>query len=192
MKKIAVLGFLLCLSSMAFCQQPLVLSDVVRLDSAISSKDLYARALVWLANYYDDSALVIRLKDEENCLIIGKASFYYAPKVKCNPASVDGTISYTIKIYCKAGRYKYEIGGFMHQAVILYESQTNAIDFGLITDSETCKKEINYPSVPLSDNNHKEDVWKDMNNQIRDFVNGLVGELKVTMAEKIKTKQTDW
>lgn len=192
MKKIAVLGFLLCLSSMAFCQQPLVLSDVVRLDSAISSKDLYARALVWLANYYDDSALVIRLKDEENCLIIGKASFYYTPKVKCNPASVSGTISYTIKIYCKDGRYKYEIGGFIHQAAILFESQTNAIDFGLITDSETCKKEINFPNVHMTDNNHKEDVWKDMNNQIRDFVNGLVGELKVTMAEKIKTKQTDW
>src|ERR1035437_5207159 len=111
MKKIAVLGFLFCLSSMAFCQQPLIFSDVVRLASATSNKDLYARALVWAANSYDDSALVIRPKDEENCLIIGKASFYYTPKVECNPASVDGTISYTIKIYCKAGRYKYEIGG---------------------------------------------------------------------------------
>lgn len=191
MKKFAVLGFLLCLSSMAFCQQPLVFSDVVRLDSATSSKDLYTRALVWFANYYDDSALVIRLKDEENCLIIGKASFYYMPKVKCNPAVVAGTISYTLKIYCKDGRYKYEIGGFIHQA-FKDEYPTIALDFGLITDSETCKKEINFPSVPLSDNNHKEDVWKDMNNQIRDFVNGLVGEIKVTMAEKIMTKQTDW
>lgn len=192
MRKITIFGLLLFLSSMAYSQQPLLYSDVVRLDTITTNKDLYARALIWLTEYYDNSASIIQLKDDENCLIIGKASMIYEPKIDLRPLSDNGFIYYTIKIYCKNGRYKYEIGEFVHQATSDPDSGLINYNFGLITDSKTCKKEIDFSKLVSFRRPNKEGIWSDMQSQIKNYAANLIESLKVGMSKKIETKQPNW
>ena len=82
-------------------------TGVVQVDS-VNKNTLYTRAKKWFVDTYKSAKDVIQLDDKENGEIIGKGSF------KINYYTRDPSISHTISIFVKDGRYKYVITSFSY------------------------------------------------------------------------------
>lgn len=88
-------------------------SDVVIVDSALHKLELFSIAREWFAKTYKSSINIIQMEEKESGKIVGKALmqvYYKAMGMDCP----GGYISYTISIYIKDGKYKYEITNFHH------------------------------------------------------------------------------
>lgn len=88
-------------------------SGVVKVDSLLTKSMLFSKAREWFAKTYKSAKNVIQLEDSENGKIVGKALMQvYHKALGSNYDS--GFINYTISIFVKDGRYKYEISNFYH------------------------------------------------------------------------------
>ncbi len=88
-------------------------TEVVSVDSLANKQELFSRAREWFAKAYMSSTKVIQMEDKESGKIIGKALIQvYYKFMKQLPSG--GYINYTISIYIKNGKYKYEITDFYH------------------------------------------------------------------------------
>lgn len=188
MRKLIFIGIFMNAIGLALSQEPLFYTEIVTVDSLTTDKELYTRALVWFAEAYNDSETVIKLKDNENYQIIGKALMPYEPTTDMYPGYIRGNFEYQIKIFCKNGRYKYEIGEFIHQPTP--NTSIGTKDFGIITNAKSCDKNFKFPLIiPKS---WKNEVWIDMQNQINDYATALISNLKEGMLKKTETKVDNW
>jgi hypothetical protein len=109
-------------------------SEVVFVDSLTNKNELFLRAREWFAKTYKSSMNVIQMEDKENGKIVGKASMQVYHKLGGSNYP-SGYINYTIFVYIKDGRYKYEITDFHHTGQYVSE--------GTISDYGVCEKMIN-------------------------------------------------
>lgn len=91
----------------------IVYTEVVQVDTSTTKNELYSRALEWFAKSYKSSKNVIQLEDKEGGKIVGKALMQVYHKALGKDYE-SGHINYTISIYLKDGRYKYDIINFHH------------------------------------------------------------------------------
>lgn len=132
-----ILGFIFMLfSTILIAQKPINYSEVVAVDSTMSSKELFSKALNFITLNFKSANDVIQSKDEDNGKIICKGNTRF---INNRPEYVDGVINFTLQISVKKGKYKYDFSNFVHEAF------DRPYSFGLLYDTEEC-------SVPAIDN----------------------------------------
>jgi len=158
-------------------------SEVVYVDSLANKEELFSRAREWFAKAYKSSTNVIQMEDKESGKIVGKALMkVYHKTLGSNYPS--GYINYTISIYLKDGRYKYEVTDFHHTGQLV--SGGNRIpDFGI------CENMINTTDKTMGMSYQKTYNYYlyQMDNNIKE----LISDLKASMTTKAtNTKKEDW
>jgi len=170
------------ISMTVYGQDTLTYTEVVQVDS-VSKDELYNRAKLWLATAYNRSSDVLQMEDKDAGQIIGKAIIKYNPTVFSGSEQTKGTIKYTIKIFVKEGRYKYEITDFIHDP---YGNQYGKFSVGLITTAEEC------PNPKPMAKKWSNKIWKDCKDQIESNVTPLISSLKQGMSTQVESETDDW
>ena len=176
------LALLLFTAMTIFGQEPLTYTEVIQVDS-ISQNELYNRAKLWFTTTYNSANDVLQMDNKESGQIIGKAIMKYNPTVFSGSEQTKGSIKYTIKIFVKEGRYKYEISDFIHDP---YGNQYGKSSMGLITTNEEC------PNPKPMAKKWSNKVWRDIKNQIENNMTSLVLSLKKGMMKQAETETDDW
>lgn len=174
MKKI----LLICLifSSKAFAQLPVdsnthlvTYSGIVTVNG--TQEELYSRAREWFAKTYNSAQNVIQMDSKDK--IVGKALMqaYYK-------GGDYGYINYTISLYLKDGKYKYEISNFYHTGEAVVGSYVGIPDYG------TCEEMMN------EKNKHAQKVGYALITQLDENIKSLIADLELNMNNKVTAK--DW
>ena len=88
-----------------------IYTEVVEVDG-VTKGDLFARGMEWVAKNYVSANHVVQFKDKEAGTIVGKANLRVYIK---NPIKFNfGVVKYTVSLYLKDGKYKYEFTDFYH------------------------------------------------------------------------------
>ena len=170
------------MTMVVFGQEPLTYTEVVQVDS-VSQNELYNRAKLWFATAYNSANDVLQIDNKEEGEIIGKAIMKYNPNVFMGMEQTKGSIKYTIKIFVKEGRYKYEITDFIHDP---YGNQQGKSSMGLITTDKEC------PNPKPMAKGWSNKVWDDIKTQIEANVTSLIASLKEEMTKTTESKKDDW
>lgn len=166
-------------------QKALVFSEVVQVDSA-TKDELYSRAKHWFAAFSADKKATLQLSDKEDGELVGKCTVAFASSYPSNNASVKGSISYTVSIYCKEGRFKYEITNFNHEGssgINEWGFTYEAMPFGLITTDATCPKGVQDSYADKWRNG----VWNELKVVAQSEAEALAAALKETMKQPATT-----
>src|SRR5690606_4214959 len=134
---------------------------------------------------YNDVKNVTQQQDKDNGQVIVKALFDYESKVWMGHGMTNGIVKYTLFIYVRDGRYKYEITDFVHEPDAgnsFYDGNSS-----LLTVSET------YPfETKKMETKWKNNVWKDLKEQTENKMNVLIEVLENKMKTPIETENDDW
>ena len=158
-------------------------SEVVHVDSLANKQELFSRAREWFAKAYKSSTNVIQMEDKESGKIVGKALMQVYHKA-LGTEYQSGYINYTISIYIKDGRYKYEVTDFHHTGQLVSGGNR-------IPDCGACEKMINTTDKSMGVSYQKiyNYYLAQMDNNIKDLISGL----KAAMSTKTtNTKKDDW
>ena len=181
-KLILTFIFFTAISMTVFGQESLTYTGVVQVDS-VSKNELYNRLKLWFAIAYNSANDVLQIDNKEEGEIIGKAILKYNPNVLSGSEQTKGSIKYTIKIFVKEGRYKYEITDFIHDP---YGNQYGKSSMGLITTDKEC------PNPKPMAKGWSNKVWDDIKIQIENNMILLIASLKERMAKTTESKKDDW
>lgn len=88
----------------------MIYSDVVRVDS-VNADELFARARQWFATAFVSAKDVIQNEDKQSHTITARPSMVVT-WTAMGSASEMGVVSYTVKVFTKDERYRYEITDF--------------------------------------------------------------------------------
>lgn len=156
-------------------------AEVVLVDSSISKNELYSRGREWFAKAYKSSTDVIQMDDKESGKIVGKALMQvYHKALGGNYKS--GYINYTISLYFKDGRYKYEVTNFHHTGQYVGDGNS-------ISDYGPCEDMINTTKKTMGISYQK--TFNYYLSQMDENVKGLIADLKATMGKKAEEKKKD-
>lgn len=181
MKKIL---FLLCIGNVfAFGQainlpidsitKNITYTNVVNVDS-LSKNELFSRAQEWVVKTYNSGKDVVQLSDKDNGKLIGNGALDVSWK------NMSGYIKYTISIYVKDGKYKYEITNLHH-----IMSGT-----GKLPDGGTCEGMMNTNDKFMFQSRQGE--YDTYLTQANDKINLLLKSLKSTMTAKKQKNNDGW
>jgi hypothetical protein len=183
MKKFTMTFTIMTVITMAvFGQETMIYTEVIQNDS-VSQNELYNRAKLWFATAYNSANDVLQIDNKEEGQIIGKAVMKYNPIVISGSEQTKGIIKYTIKIFVKEGRYKYEITDFIHDA---YGNQYGKSSMGLITTEKEC------PNPKPMAKSWSNKVWDDIKSQIAENMTLLISSLKEGMTKTTESKKNNW
>lgn len=161
-------------------------SEVIQLDSTLSKDELYRRAKQWFVLTYKDSKSVLQLDDKSSGQLVGKATMKYNSSVFSGSASTSGYTDYTLSVFVKDGRYKYEMTNFIHDGTG-NSTVPKGYDFGLITTSDAS------PYVPWAGSqNWATKVWKDIKTQMDINAKATIVSLKDAMQKTSGANENDW
>ena len=151
-------------------------TEVVKADS--NQAELYSRAREWFAKAYKSSTNVIQMDDKENGKIIGKALMQvYFHSLGSDHES--GYINYTILVYLKDKRYKYEINNFYHTGQ--YNTDGNRVpDFG------TCEEMLREKRKA------RQKTFNYFLKQMDENIKALIVSMKESMAKKSSVTKDDF
>jgi len=180
------------------------LSDVVLVDSA-SKATLYSKAREWFSKSFKSAKAVLDLEDKENGKLIGKANFTvfstesssenefvklpklsskYLKEVKdamnVKKTIEVGRIDFTISIYVKDGRYKYEITNTFHKGetqTVLGYTVTIPNGGDIKNSTPDCGYNEMMPRIR----------WQNIKTNSFNTIAELIADLKQTMVAKDKT-----
>ncbi len=153
--------------------------DGVEYVKEASKNELYNRARLWLADVFVSSVDVIQFEDEEKGQLIVKANMKYYPNIyRCSNFS-DKRINFTLRIYCKEGRYKYEFENFIHQGSLI----------GLITTRYECPD-----PAPRGGCGQKwmDKSWWDIKYNIYQETSNIIADLIKQMQIPAETEIDNW
>ena len=156
-------------------------TEVIKVDSSTNKSELYSRAREWFAKAYNSSVNVIQMDDKESGKIVGKSLVKVYAKA-LGITTHQGYINYTITIYLKDGRYKYEISNFYHTGMMTSSGQ-RIEDYGFCEEMIHTKKKSWGFSYQKSFNGFL--------TQLEIQMKSLIDDLKTSMA-KTNNKKNDW
>lgn len=138
--------------------------------------ELYSRAREWFAKAYNSSLNVIQMDDKEK--IVGKAlmQVYFKALGKDQKS---GYVNYTISIYFKDNKYKYEITNFYHSGQ--YNDDGNYISAMGSCEDMMAEKKKSYKKV-----------YDYILYQVDENINNLIISLKEAMGKQATEKAKDW
>ena len=151
-------------------------SEVVYVDSLTSKQVLFSRAREWFAKAYKSSTNVIQMEDKESGKIVGKALITVYMTTVFGSHEESGNINYTITIYVKDGRYKYEITDFNHTGLYVNSS------VGRTPDGGACEILLN-EKKGFWCNSYKK-TYESYLFQMDENIKALVTDLKIYMTIK--------
>jgi hypothetical protein len=93
-------------------QGKIVYTEIVNIDSSLTQEQLYLNAREWFARSFRSANDVIQMDDKDAGKLIGKGNFV----IPGGMYLADGRVRFTISVFTKEGRYKYEITDFVHIA----------------------------------------------------------------------------
>lgn len=125
--------------------------EIIKADSTMSASQLYSKGIEWFATSYKNSKYVIQMQDKEAGIIVGKAGFTVSLPGKGLIPSTEEFVDYTIKLYFKDGRLKYQVSDFTPKSlgtslkdgkVIKWVSMAKGHSIRYVENIQTaCKKE---------------------------------------------------
>lgn len=89
-------------------------TEVVHTDSTLLTADLFTLARIWFAETFRTSGAVIQMEDKQSGVLIGKAEVPILYKALGVTHDLQNVL-FTLSIYFKDGRYKYEATDFIYQ-----------------------------------------------------------------------------
>lgn len=141
---------------------------------------LHSRALEWFAKAFKSAQDVIQMNDKENGKIVGKGNFGDINiNVNLGLVPVEGHVNFTISIYFKEGKYKFEITDFYHEGLGRYSNGIRDVNGGSL-DSEKPECGIAMPKKK----------WQSIKDQTYERVIQTIEGLKKAMTIDVKTE--DW
>lgn len=158
-------------------------SEVVLVeDSAANKQNLFSRAREWFAKAYKSSTNVVQMEDKESGKIVGKAVMKAYSYAGSEIFSDYGYFHYTISIYVKDGRYKYEITDIYHAGDgQLIRVGTTYVD--KVSDWGTCEDMLSVSKKRLQKQFYKN--LTEMDSEMK----SLIANLKTAMWQ---TEQSEW
>lgn len=156
-------------------------SEVIYVDSSANKQELFSKARAWMTKAYKSSTDVILIEDKEAGKIVSKALMPVFHRV-LGTESLNGHINYTISIYVKDGRYKYEITDFFHTGQVISDGSRTA-DLGV------CEKMINTTEKAMGISLQK--MYNYYLYQLDNNIKALVADLKTAMATKASSIKND-
>jgi len=94
--------------------QELAYTEIIQVPGA-KKKDLYLRARDWFMKTFYVGTNVMKIQDPENGELVGYSTIIHEESTVFNPYQcAAGTVHYTIHVWVKDGRYKYDISRFYH------------------------------------------------------------------------------
>jgi len=139
-------------------------TEVVQSDSFPASQ-LYSNARLWFAETFKSANDVIQLADENTKTLVGHGSTTFLMHGLFGSRTESGFITYSVKIECKDGRYKYSITDF----VLKQPNWTYTVE--------------DYKGTAAQEDN--------LYSQVQDIGEGLATTLKAKMKSSINSKE-DW
>jgi hypothetical protein len=149
--------------------QPLSFTEVVTVERT-PAKELYLRAVSWLAHSVVDAESVLEVQDRESGTLISKVAIPYEPNVASSSENIRGFITFTVTIMVKDGRYKYMISDFTHHGSP--SPTADAIDFGALT---TAKE---FPEISTK-------IWKHLKTVSASRASALISSMKTAMSAPV-------
>jgi hypothetical protein len=180
-----LLVFLLFLNFQGNCQDPINFKETIMVNG-VDKGELYKRAKHWFVIAYKSPKDVLQLDDEDGGEIIGKAVLTYDPTIFSGSTQTRGVVRYTVKIFLKDGRFKYEFTDFIHDPFRNQYNQYGKLNFGLITTDIEC------PNPRFLQKNWSNRVWDDIKEQINENIKLLVQHLEIHMKMPIETSKDNW
>lgn len=153
--------------------QKVAFSEVVEVPG-VNKNELYGRALTWFAKTYGSSKSVLEIQDKDGGKLFGKGLTDVTFKNPPMGSMYGGTVSYTISVIVKDGKYKYSITDFNHSG----GTDTRIADGGGL-ENEKRPKGIGFPSQKQWD-------------QIKDDVNTKTTSLATTLKSALLKSETDF
>ena len=147
---------------------PLSFTEVVPVERT-PAKELYLRAVSWLAHSVVDAESVLEVQDRESGTLISKVAIPYEPNVAASE-NVRGFITFTVTIMVKDGRYKYTISDFTHHGSP--SATEDAINFGPLTTAEE------YPEISTK-------IWKHLKTVSASRASDLIRSMKTAMSAPV-------
>ena len=180
MKKLLLICFLsICASiNTALCQTeaPLVYTEVVQVEG-VSKDELYNRAKNWVVKVYNNPQKVIQLDDKAAGQISVKGLFNY------NFRDFRNQVNYTMSIYVKDGRYKYEMSDRYFTTVALNGKK---LDFGILTTKEAA------PKIPGHIYSAMQKLWTEAQVRAGKYANSTLESLKEAMQAPTEAQSDEW
>ena len=203
MKKIILLFIMLIGISMS-AQDKLTYSDVVQVDG-ISKDDLFNRSLVYLTTNFNnikkDRSTVFHkgfnvvnqqviMHDQSNGQIISKVQFNYNPEILTYSAQVIGIVEFTMSVFVRDGRYRYEVTDFIH-------TPTEKAHFGKFYNNDSSSFVLldtnEFPNkVNKLNKSTKDKIYRDIVLQCKNYSEELVEGLKLSMTKAMSIENDDW
>lgn len=123
MKKFHSIVLMLALPSLVFAQKNKPVAPVLPMNAETNTvsysavvdatgetqKEMYARAIAWVKEFYPIPSSVLQVQDSVNMKIVCKGKFDAKRTLKNGTQQTAERIIYTLTIQFKEGRYKYEI-----------------------------------------------------------------------------------
>lgn len=181
--KVAIVLSMFFAPIIAIAQTPIIFTEVVKVDSNITKDELYKRARLWYADAFKNSKEVLQISDKESGELVGKALFSYYSNYFTGSGATIGSVKYTIKIYVKNGRYKYEITDFVHEA---YRTNERPKNIGLImSDTFVHLGFIGGKSIDKK-------IWNELKEDCDEEARVLISNLKEYMNKPTASSSNDW
>ena len=170
MKKLLLTSFLFIIAIMVNGQTPISYTEVVQTTDTNQTKDaLYLKAKEWFVETFKSANNVIQLDDKESGMIQGKGSIKYT-----YTTLFDGYINFTIKLWLKKGKYKYEISNFTHES-----SAGSCFSFGLITDSAIVEKPCKSYGYMNTLDKAMTDIKSTIDNEVKKMILSLSDKMNI-------------
>jgi hypothetical protein len=149
----------------------IIYTEVIEMPN-LTKDILYTRAYEWFAKSFNDAKNVIQMQDKEAGRLIGKGSFGdINVSINFGLVGVKGNVNFTISVYLKDGKYKYEITDFVHEGVANASNGMIPTNGGAL---ESEKPECGRNYLPLG-------KWKNIKEQTNERVLALIESLKKAM-----------
>ncbi len=134
-----------------------------------SPDDLYIRGIAWVNSFYPNPTGVTQIRNREDGVIKGTARFKIHYLDKEGIQRDGGVISYSIKLECKEGRYRYTITDFNFR-----QSSRFPVERWLDKDAPSYNPQ-----------------WVEYIKQVDTYTKSVIADLKAGMVDKPK-KDDSW
>lgn len=132
--------------------------------SDVNKEQLYFRAKAWFSNVFKDSKEVIQMDSKEAGTIIGKGNQNIYLQILGMPSEV--RCHFTVKIFCKDARYKYEITNISFSGWSEGQRWEKEVEV-MCSDKSVYKKNGKVRSIPLQYMQQTEKACKDIADSIK-------------------------
>lgn len=147
-------------------------SGVIQVDST-TADELYSRAVLWYTQTFKSAKAAIELSDRATGVIVSAPDANFpAYFVRKNGNKVeDGWITFSLKIQCKDGRFKYTLSDLVHTSLV------NCSAGPLEVKPRICPKE---------------NTWSTIRAEANTSATALIQSLSKSMASRAAADGGDW